>query len=68
MPNYKYPLIMKGTSSGVIVNMVAESEGTVIGGGQREKSRRPYSIGEYCSDWCIANFKPFEPTMGKTKE
>ena len=67
-PVYKYPLVMKGTLSGVVINMIAESEGTVIGVGQRDIHRRPYTTGEYRSDWCMNNFKPFEPVMGKTKE
>ena len=67
MSDYEYPLVMKGTSSGVVVNMVAESEGTVIGGGQRNICSRPYDIGEYRSDWHMSNFKPYKPTMGKTK-
>ena len=64
---YEYPLVMKGTTSGVVVNMVAECEGTVIGNGQRDKRRRPYTIGEYRSDWWMGNFKPFEPIICKSK-
>ena len=67
MTNYKYPLVMKGTASGVVVNMVAESEGTVIGGGQRDIRSRLYTIGEYHNDWMMENFIPYEPTIYKTK-
>ena len=68
MSDYKYPLVLKGTLSGVVVNMIAESEGTVIGVGQRDSERRPYALGETRSDWYMRNFKPFEPAMSKTKE
>ena len=68
MSDYKYPLVMKGTLSGVVVNMTAKSEGTVIGVGQRDIESRPYALGEARSNWYMRNFKPFEPAMSRTKE
>lgn len=67
MSDYKFPLLMKSTSSGLIilaegivsvsVSGSARVKGTVKGTGN---GYRNYKIGTYREDWCLSAFKPFE--------
>ena len=63
MSDIKYPCIMRGALSGVIVNMASPSVGTVIGTGHSNK----YNIGHYSGGWCMDYMKPYTPKIVKTK-
>ncbi len=55
---YEYPLLMKGTSSGRIVNMTAHGKGTVVGTGQDACGHK--RIGTHSDGWVMKNFKPYK--------
>jgi hypothetical protein len=54
---YEYPLLMKGTISGRIINMTAYGKGTVVGSGHG--NRLPTRIGQYSEGWSMECFIPF---------
>ncbi len=58
MPDYKYPLLMKGTSSGRIILMTAPRQGKVVGTGHDMHSNR--KLGMYSDGWVMKNFKPYK--------
>ena len=62
-----YPKIMKGTSTGVVINMIAPKVGTVVGLGNG-LGRGFYTLGERRDDWVMSNFIPFKPKIVKVKE
>lgn len=68
MSDYKFPLLMKSTATGLIVL----AEGTSTGSGRRTKFKGTVkgtgngcgnslsSIGDYREDWWLEVFEPFE--------
>ena len=61
--DYKYPIVLRGNLSGVIVNMTARGVGTVIGTGHSNK----HKVGYHCSGWAMQYMKPYTPKIVKTK-
>lgn len=53
----KYPLLLQGRLSGVIVNMTAHGEGTVVGTGHGNHYRG--TLGTHSRGWAMRNFKVF---------
>ena len=63
MRDYKYPLVLRGTLSGVIVNMTSPGVGTVIGTGHSNK----HVVGYHSENWFMEYMKPYTPKIIKTK-
>lgn len=66
MTDYKFPLLMKSTATGLIILAEGISggigrstrvKGTVKGSGNGSSSNR---MGDYREDWYLAVFEPFE--------
>lgn len=55
---YKYPLLMKGTSSGRIVLMTSYGRGTVVGTGNGHSYNK--RLGLRSRGWAMHSFKPFK--------
>ena len=62
MSNYKYPVVLRGTRSGVIVRFTADKVGTVIGTGHSR-----HKIGYYSDGWAMGLMEPYEPKLVETK-
>ena len=69
--DYKFPLLMRSTATGLIVLMEGYStipdsvSGTVTSSGNGHSTNK---VGDYREDWYLRVFKPFEPKIAKTKE
>ena len=66
MDNYKFPLLMKSTATGLIIlaegittgsGRSARVKGTVKGSGNGGSMNK---MGDYREDWCLEVFEPFE--------
>ena len=67
MTDYKFPLLMKSSATGLILlvegitsgsGRAARVKGTVKGTGNGYGSS--HRMGDYREDWCLGVFKPFE--------
>jgi hypothetical protein len=66
MSDYKFPLLMKSTATGLIIlaegitsgsGRITRFKGTVKGSGNGCSSNK---MGDYREDWCLGVFEPFE--------